>query len=239
METSEREWKNIYRIGAAATILVLAGIILDVVAGNVTGGNISQLPHTATDRFNQFRESALLGLYNLDLLNVINQIVLIPSVFALYSVHRETGHPSALFALILFLVGSTIFICGNTALSMLDLSRRYFNADSEGQKLLIAAAGEAMLAKGSHGNLGVFIGFVLPGFANALMSGVMLKGRIFSRLTSWTGIISNSMMVIYIIMVTFIPSVGQMATAFAMPGGLMVMAWMIMYTGRLIKLSKT
>lgn len=55
---------------------------------------------------------------------MINQILLIPSVFALYAVHRETSHPSAFFALILFLVGTTIFIC-DTALSMLDLSHGY------------------------------------------------------------------------------------------------------------------
>lgn len=237
METSDKGWRTIYQVGAITTIIVLAGIILDMVVGIITGGNIAELPQTAIERFNQFKETPMLGLYNLDLLNIINQIILIPSIFALYAVHRETNKPSASLSLILFLVGTTIFVCGNTALTMLDLSHKYFGSGTEDQKLLIAAAGEAMLAKGSHGSLGVFIGFVLPTFANALMSCVMLNGKIFSRATSYIGIIGNSLMVVYIIMVTFMPSVEKMALVFAMPAGLLVMTWMIMFTIKLFKLS--
>ena len=89
-----------------------------------------------------------------------------------------------------------------------------------------------------HGSLGVFIGFALPTFANALMSFVMLKGNIFSRANSYIGIIGNSLMVIYVIMVTFMPSVEKMALVFAMPAGLLLMIWMIMFTIKLLKLSK-
>ena len=238
MDDSDKQWKFIYKVGAVTTIIVLCGIILDIIVGNITGGNIAELPQTAIERFSQFKDNQLLGLYNLDLLNIINQIILIPSVFALYAAHRNTKNPSALLSLILFLVGTTIFITSNTALTMLDLSQKYFAASSEEQRMLLAAAGEAMLAKGSHGSLGVFIGFALPTFANMIMSFVMLNGKVFSRATSYFGIAGNSLMVIYIIMVTFMPAVEKTALAFAMPGGLLLMAWMIMFTMRLLKLSK-
>lgn len=238
MDNSEKQWKIIYKIGAVTTIIVLGGIILDMVVGTMTGGNIAELPQTAIERFNQFKDNPLLGLYNLDLLNIINQIILIPSIFALYAAHRETNKPSALLSLILFLVGTTIFVTSITALTMLDLSQKYFAASSEEQRMLLAGAGEAMLAKGSHGSLGVFIGFALPTLANALMSCVMLKGNIFSRANSYIGIIGNSLMVIYIIMVTFMPSVEKMALVFAMPAGLLLMTWMIMFTIKLFKMSK-
>jgi len=237
MEYPDKQWKTIYKIGAITTIIVLCGIILDMVVGTITGGNIAELPQTAIERFNQFKENGLLGLYNLDLLNIINQIILIPSIFALYAAHRETNKPFALLSLILFLIGTTIFVTSNTALTMLDLSQKYFAAGSEEQRMLIAAAGEAMLAKGSHGSLGVFIGFALPTVANALISCVMLNGKIFSRTTSYFGIIGNMLMVIYIIMVTFMPAVEKMALVFAMPAGLLLMAWMIMFTMKLFKLS--
>lgn len=238
MNNSEKQWQTIYKTGAVTTIIVLCGIILDMVVGTITGGNIAELPQTAIERFNQFKETPLLGLYNLDLLNIINQIIIIPSIFALYAVHRDTRKPSAILALILFLAGTTIFVTGNTALTMLDLSQKYFAAASEEQRLLLAAAGEAMLAKGSHGSLGVFIGFALPTLANALMSYVMLKGNIFSRANAYIGIIGNSLMVIYIIMVTFMPSIEKMALVFAMPAGLLLMLWMILFTIKLLKLSK-
>jgi hypothetical protein len=238
MDSSNKRWKTIYKIGAVTTIIVLCGIILDMVVGTVTGGNVTALPQTAIERYNQFKETPLLGLYNLDLLNILNQIVLIPSIFAIYAVHRDTNKPPAMLSLILFLVGTTIFITSNTALTMLDLSQKYFAAASEEQRMLLAAAGETMLAKGAHGSLGVFIGFALPTFANVLMSCVMLKGNIFSRANSYIGIIGNSLMVIYIILVTFIPSVEKMALVFAMPAGLLLMTWMIMFTFKLFKMSK-
>jgi len=238
MDDSDKQWKTIYKMGAVTTIIVLCGIILDMIVGTITGGNIAELPQTAIERFNQFKETPLLGLYNLDLLNIINQIIIIPSIFALYVAHRKVNNASALLALILFLFGTTIFVTSNTALTMLDLSHKYFNAASDEQRLLLAAAGEAMLAKGAHGSLGVFIGFAMIPFANALMSGVMLLGKIFSRITSYLGILGNSLMVIYVVLVTFIPTVEKLALAFAMPAGLLVMVWMIMFTICLFKLSK-
>lgn len=126
----------------------------------------------------------------------------------------------------------------NTALTMLELSHKYSGAASDEQRLLLAGAGEAMLAKGAHGSLGVFIGFAIIPFANALMSCVMLSGKVFSRITAYIGIVGNSLMVIYVILVTFIPSVEKLALAFAMPAGLLVMAWMIMFTIKLFKMSK-
>ncbi len=237
MDISDKQWNNIYKIGAVTTIIVLFGIILDMVVGSVTGADVAALPQTAIERFNQFKDNQLLGLYNLDLLNTVVQIIFIPSIFAIYGAHRKVSQPTALLSLIFFLVGTTIFVTSNTALTMLDLSHKYLSASSDEQKLLLAAAGEAMLAKGAHGSLGVFFGFALIPFANALMSGVMLSGKIFSRLTSYIGLVGNSLMVIYVIMVTFIPTVERLALAFAMPAGLLVMGWMIMFT-KLFKLSR-
>ncbi|HEX2919530.1 MAG TPA: DUF4386 family protein [Bacteroidales bacterium] len=239
MELSQSQWKVIYKVGAVTTVLVLCGIVLDMITGTITGGNISALPQTAAERFNQLKASPLLGLYNLDLLNIVNQIILIPSIFALYAAHRDTNKPTALLSLILFLVGTTVFVTGNTALTMLDLSHKYFGTSSDEQRLLLSAAGEAMLAKGSHGSYSVFIGFALPTFANAFMSFVMLRGNVFSKATGYIGLIGNILMIIYIILVTFLPAVEKMAVLFAMPGGLLLMAWMVMFTVKLFKLSNT
>ena len=70
-ENDERQLKGAYTLGAITTIIALAGILADVIIGTVTGGNLSALPQTAVDRFAEFRENKLLGLYHLDLLNII------------------------------------------------------------------------------------------------------------------------------------------------------------------------
>jgi hypothetical protein len=237
-ENAEIHWRSIYVLGGVFTIITLIGVTLDVIIGNVTGGNLSALPQTAVERFGQFQQNQLLGLYNLDLLNIVNQIILIPAYFALFAVHRKTNIAYALLALIIFLVGTTVFVTTNTALPMLELSNKYAAAATESQKTLLAAAGEAMLARGSHGSLGVFIGFVLPNIAGLIMSFAMLTGKIFSKITSYLGIVGSALILLYIVLVTFAPGIETMATAIAMPGGLLLMAWMIMFTIKLFQVAR-
>ena len=131
----------------------MIAVVADIVVGSSTGGNLSQLPQTAVERFSQFPQNAWLGLYNLDLLNAVNQLISIPVYFALYATLRKMNKPYAMFGLIIFLLGTTIFVANNTALPMLELSNKYAAAD-EPQKAMLAAAGEAMLARGEHGSLG-------------------------------------------------------------------------------------
>ncbi len=239
LNQNERQWKSVYIFGGIATIIALIGIVLDVIFGSVTGGNLSALPQKAVDRFAQFQINPLLGLYNLNLLNIINQMIFIPAYFALFAAHRKTNIAYALLALIIFLVGTTIFVTTNTALPMLELSHKYAAATTESQKTLLAAAGEAMLARGTHGSLGVFIGFLLPNTAGLIMSFTMLTGKVFSKATSYLGIAGSTLILLYIILVTFAPNIKDTATAFAMPGGLLLLAWMVMFTIRLFRLGNS
>lgn len=236
IKNSEKQWKSIYTLGGITAILALTGVSLDVVIGNINGGNLSALPQTAVDRFIQFHNNKLQGLYHLDLLNIIIQMILIPAYFALYAVHLNVSKAYGLLALIIFLFGSVIMVANNTALPMLELSNKFYSATIESQKELYAAAGESMLARGVHGSPGIFLGFFIPNIANLIMSVVMLKGTIFSKLNSWIGIIGSILMMLYVIMVNFGTGIENMATAFAMPGGLLLMVWMIMFTLRLFKL---
>ena len=235
---SEKQWKGIYTLGGIATLVVLAGSLLDAVVGSIRGGNLSAIPQTAIGRFAQFQDNWLLGLFNLDLLNVINQIVMIPAFFALYEAHRKVKGAYAALALVVFLVGTTIFVTTNTALPMLELSRQFAASTAEFQKTMLAAAGEAMLARGAHGSPGVFIGFMLPNMAGFIMSLVMLSGKIFGKVTSYFGIAGSALIAIYIILVTFVPGVKNMAMAFAMPAGLLLMGWMILFAVRLFRLGR-
>jgi len=235
IKNSEKQWKSIYTFGGIATSLALTGILLDVITGSINGGNLSALPQTAIDRFAQFHDNKFQGLYNLDLLNIIVQMILIPAYFALYAVHRNVNKAYGMLALIVFLFGSVIMVENNTALPMLELSNKFYSTTNESQKALYTAAGESMLARGAHGSPGIFLGFFIPNIANLIMSVVMLKGAIFSKINSWIGIIGSILMMIYVILVNFGTGVEKMATAFAMPGGLLLMAWMIVFTIRLFK----
>jgi len=235
---TEKQWKSIYFLGGITTVIVLVGAFLDVAIGNITGGNLSALPQTAVERFVQFHDNKFIGLYNLDLLNIIDQMILIPAFFALYAAHRKVNQAYGLLALIIFLFGSVILVANNTALPMYELSNKYFATTIESQKGFYAAAGESMLASGAHGSLGVFFGFFIPNIANLIIAIVMLQGGVFSKVNSWLGIMGSILILLYVLLVNFVPGVETMATAFAMPGGLLLMAWMIMFAIRLFKLSR-
>ena len=95
-----------------------------------------------------------------------------------------------------------------------------------------------MLAQGAHDSLGAFLGFFIPNIANLIMAMAMLQGGVFSKVNAWAGIIGSIFMLLYIVLAHFVPGVETMATVFAMPGGLLLMTWMILFAIRLFKLSR-
>ena len=230
-----RQWKSMYTLGGIAAILSLIAVVADIFIGSSTGGNLSELPQTAVERFAQFQQNTWLGLYNLDLLNTVNQLISIPVYLALYAALRKTNKPYVLLALIIFLLGTAIFVSNNTALPMLELSRKYDLAD-EPKKNLLAAAGEAVLVRGEHGSLGVFFSFLLSTLSVLIFSFVMLQGNMFRKANAYIGILGNVLMLIYVVLVTFAPTAKNMAMTFAMSGGLLLLAWMVMLTIRLFRL---
>jgi hypothetical protein len=235
---AEKQWKNIYTSGCIFVIVALAILFADIIIGNITGGNLSMLPKTATERFQQFHTNRFLGLYNLDFLNMTVQIIMIPVYFALYGANRDQNRPLSLLALIIFLFGSELMVANNAALPMLEISENYYSVEGESQKVIYAAAGESLLARGTHGSLGMLPGFFLPNVANLIISIIMLKGKTFGTINSLTGIAGSILMILYVILVSFVKEAGTSATALAMPGGLLLMTWMILFSIRLYRLGR-
>jgi hypothetical protein len=233
----ESSWKGLYRLGGIAAFIALVGTLLDISITFIPGWGAAVDTKTAIDWFVQFQENVLLGLRNLDLLNIIISIISIPMFCALYAAHLRVQKDYALLALVLFIAGTIIFIANNAALPMLALSSKYAAA-SETQKALLAAAGEAILVSGEHGSPGAFIGFMLSTAANLTMAYVVLSGKVFSRATAYVGFIGFALLMIYTIAITFVSKSSHVIMLLAMPGGLLAMAWNIMVAKKLLHLSK-
>lgn len=231
-------WKTIYTFGAIAALIVVLGSVFDIIIGTALGGSVEALPKTAIDRFSQFRSHPWVGLYNLDLLNMVTMVIMFPAFFALYGAHRKTNNGLAGLALAFFLIGAAVFVANNTALPMLELSKKYYSSESSYQKGLIAAAGEAMLARGAHGSPGAFAGFALVLLSEIVMAFAMLKSGVFGKITAWTGITGCMLMLVYIILVTFMPGVKAVAMLVSIPGGSLLMAWMILFAARLLRFNE-
>ncbi len=236
IERTENQRKSIYLLGGVAALIVVFASLLDIVISMLLGGDPTSIPQTAIGRITQFQSNGWLGLYYLDLLNMTTAIIMIPAIFALYVALRRVDKVYTVLALIIFSIGTAVFVSNNTALPMLSLSSKYALATSEAQKNLLAAAGEAMLARGAHGSPGVFPGFLLPIIANLVMSIVMQKSGVFSKITAYFGIAGSVLFIFYFVIVTFIPNGESVAMALAIPGGILSIVWMILFAIRLFKL---
>ncbi len=233
----EDEWKGVYTLGGASSLIALLGSLLDVVISFIPGwAATTPLPKTAVEWFAQFQQNWLLGLRNLDLLNVIVSTIMTPAFIALYAAHRRAFKAGAMLALILYCVGTAIFVANNVALPMLALAAKYAAATSEAHRAALAAAAEAMLARGAHGSFGVFPGFILPVIAGAIISFTMLRGGIFSKASAYLGLSGHLLLFIYFIFVTFIPEIKNMVLFFGMPGGIFCTVWIVLISIRFFQL---
>ncbi len=223
-------------VGAFGALLSVLGALADIAIGTITGGSVSALPHDAAGRFAELAAHPLLGLYNLDLLNLITTLLMVPALYACWLALRREGGAAGL-ALAVGLIAAAVFVANNSALAMLGLSGEYARADAT-RRGLLAAAGEALLAKGAHGSPGVLPGFLLNTIANLILSGAMLRSKAFGLIAGILGIGGNLLLGLYLVLVTFTPQVKEMAMAFAVPGGLVAIAWMLLMAARLLRLSR-
>lgn len=230
--------QRIYLLGFITTVLVVFGSISDVVIGMSLGGDLSEIPSTAVERFSQFQANPFIGLYYLDLLNVTVAIVMIPTYFAIYAAHRSRNNLYIQLSLMIFVIATAIFISNNQALPMLELSNHYASSTNASHRELLAAAGEALLVKGAHGSLGAFIGFALSSLASIVLSYGMLKGGVFTKLTAYLGLLGSLLLLTYLVLVTWVPGTEKVALIVSAPGGLLSIAWLILTAVSLFKLSR-
>jgi len=229
-------WHKMYLLGGIMALLVLVGTLIDISLTMMPGWEVTTIPTTIQSWFTQLEVNPMLGLRNLDLLNVIISLLQIPMFLALYGVHRKLNQSFAMLALVVWLIGTVLFISSNTALSMLELSRQYSSLVTESQQAKIEAAGVAHLARGAHGSMGAFMGFFLSSIGTLIIGFVMLQGKVFSRVAAWVGIVGIALLMIYTIGNTFISNAGEIMLIIAMPGGILMIAWYIMVAIKLFKL---
>lgn len=232
----ERSWRQLYTLGAAVAIVGVTGMLLDIVLTMVPGWDTSSVPTTIRAWFAQLASSPLLGVRNLDLLNITLSLLTIPLYVALFGAQRRTNPALALLALIVVTVGTVVFATSNAALPMLELSQRYAGASSAADKLVLESAGVALLARGAHGSAGAFLGFFVSEVGTLLMAISMLTGRVFSRATAWVGIVGAGLLAVYSVAITLSPGSNVAVMALAMPAGLLMLVWNIMVARRLLAL---
>lgn len=237
IETNDVRWKDFYKVaGMAALLIVLAGLV-DIVTSILGGDTRETSSVSVLEWFTLFQINPFYALSNLGLINIITLTLGVPLYLALYNIHRRDNPAFATLASAFFFMGTAVYISTNTVFSMLALSNRYVAATGF-EKILLEAAGRAVLAQGADLTPGTFMGFLFTQTAGLIITIVMLQTGVFSKWTARIGFVGFMFTSIFFILAAFVPTNYGEALIFAMLGGLLLLAYHIMLARRFFQFTK-
>jgi len=217
-------WSSLYKLGGISALLLVAIVIIQLIVFTVAP---PPLDGTAMDWFILFQKNPIIGLIHFEFLMIIYVILCIPIALALYTLLRRVNPSWTAIYLILSLLGVMCFIAARPAFEMLYLSHGYAAAETETQKAIFLAAGEAKVAT-FHGTA-FYINYILGSLTGLIISWVMLKTTLFSKATAYIRIASS-----ICDFGLFVPTIGMFIAIFSM---LFLVIWNIMIARRLFQLA--
>jgi hypothetical protein len=220
----ENGWGALYKVGAAAAVVVLALVPLQMVVFIARPP-----PSRVVDWFALFHESRLMGLVDMDVLLIVNNVCIGLMFLAVCVALRRTRPALVAIAITLEVIAISTYFASNTAFQMLSLSDRYAVATSDSERLMLVAAGEAMVATWQGSAFAV--SYVLGAVAFLVMSAVMLRSRVFSRTTAYVGLVFGAL--------SLVPaSAGRVGLAMSLASLVPMLLWIVLIAWTLFRLAR-
>ena len=204
-----------YKVGGAAALI--AGLVfrrnLDAElmllrsVGIINVGP-TEPPGTVLDWFALLQNNRLIGLTLLNFFDMVNYALVGLMFLALCVALRRASQSGMAIAATLSFVGIAVYFASNQALAMLSLSHQYAAATTDAQRGLLLAAGQATLAihnSASYLGTGIYLSFLLVSVAGLIISVVMLRSNLFSKVTAIMGILANVFGLGYYLILVFAP----------------------------------
>jgi hypothetical protein len=167
-------WTRLFRIAGVASLTVVTLILVQAAVYLLWPP-----PATVLDYFTIFQRNPLLGLLDLDVLLIVDQLLMLAVLLGLYVALRRTDESLMLVGTGAGLLGGTLLIVSREAtLSLYSLSQQYAAASSAAQQATLVAAGQTLLTM--YNGTSFSLGYFLSGLAMLLVSAVMLRGAVFS-----------------------------------------------------------
>jgi hypothetical protein len=188
-DSTAADWRLLCRVGAGAAVGVLVLMPLQMVVFIAWPP-----PDTAVEWLTLFRENAVVGLLDMDLLLTVDY-VLLAVVFLALATNLVRRSPSlAVLSLMLELLAISSYFASMTAFEMLTLSRQYADASDGARRTIIEGTAHGLLAtwEGTAFN----VSYVLSAVALLMVSTVMLRSKVFSRAAGWSGVLAGAMSVV-------------------------------------------
>jgi hypothetical protein len=224
-ESTDPRWRILYRLAGAGALISAVFIPLQVLVFIIWP---PPLDGTAADWFELFADNRMVGLLDLDLLLVADNVFLVPILLALYVLLRHDSESVMVIATALGFLGIVFFITSNPAFEMLSLSDRYAAATTEADRATFLAAGEAMLATWEGTAFHMY--YILGSIAGIAIGIVMVRSVVFSYLAGWMAILGNS-----VGLGLYLPTVGVYISVFSV---VFLEVWYILIARRLLQLGR-
>lgn len=217
-------WKPLYRIAGVAALIMVVFIPIQSIVFIV-----SPPPSTVIGWFTLFQNNKLLGLLDMDLLLIVDQVLMGLILLALYTALRRASQSFMAIALTAGLVGIAAYFASSTAFNMLSLSDQYAAATTDAQRSLFLASGQATLAiwQGTAFD----VGYVLEGVALLIIAVVMLRSMLFNKVTAFVGILLGVMSLLP-------PTAGTIGLVFSLGSLVPLEIWLILIARRLFQLGQ-
>jgi hypothetical protein len=222
VETEDSVWKGLYRVGGTAALIMAVFIPIQIIIFIVWPP-----PSTVIGWFTLFQNNRLLGLLDMDLLLIVDQVLVALVLLALYIVLRRASQSFMAIALTVGLLGIAAYFASTAAFSMLSFSDQYAAATTEAERSMFLTAGQTMLA--IYQGTAFDVGYVLEGVALLIIAVVMLRSTLFGKKTAYVGILMGVMSLVP-------PTAGTIGLLFSFGSLAPLEIWDILIARRLYQL---
>jgi hypothetical protein len=217
-EAADPRWIALYRTGGAAALVQLGCVLITLVVATVLGTE----PTTANEYFMALQQDRLTAILRLDFPSLLNVALFTLTSFSIFAAMQENNRLYAGLGVALVFIGVALALSTHSAFSMIHLADQYAAATSETRRTMLLAAGEAVIASDWwHSTGGFFAGLFLQG-GTMLISFIMLRGKVFSKATAWTGMLANGLDWIHVLLQLVFPGLAAIVLGI---GGLFYVAW--------------
>lgn len=214
-------WQTLHKVGGVTAVAVLVLIPIQMVVFFIWPP-----PSSVIGWFMLFQDNALVGLLDMDLLLIVDYLLLIGLFSALWASLRRANESLMAIALILQLVATAAYLASTAAFEMLTLSNQYATATTDAERSLFLAAGQAMLV--TWQGTAFDVSYVLSAIAVLIVSAVMVRSHLFSKVTGYVGLSAGVLMLVP-------PTAGMIGVLFSLLSLVPLAVWLVLIARRLLR----
>jgi hypothetical protein len=223
-EADDSLWKSLYKVGAVAALTVLVLMSIQIVVLIVWPP-----PSTVIGWFNLFQTNKLVGLLDMDLLLIVDYALLGLVFLAFWTVLRRVNQSFMAIALVFELVGIATYFASTAAFEVLSLSNQYALAATDAERSVLLAVGQVMFAiwQGTAFN----ISYIISAIALLIVSVIMVRSSIFSKVTAYMGILASLLMFVP-------PTAGSIGVFISLISLIPTAIWLILIARKFFQLGR-